>query len=141
MRKSIHVLNMSEYLQIDIDFGLEELEELSHKLIKDFLKEYEYLGYGGTRAVFDMGDGNVLKVAYNHDGIEANRREATWERTDIPVAECSSYKDEYDSGLCVIMEKVSIPHTWDIDVPDWVGYVDCGQVGFNKNGELVAYDL
>lgn len=24
--------------------------------------------------------------------------------------------------------------------PDWMGFVDCGQVGYNRFGQVVAYD-
>lgn len=44
----------------------------------------------------------------------------------------------------LVMEKVDIhgvSHLGYKDMPDWVGSVDCAQVGYDRNGRLVAYDL
>ena len=39
------------------------------------------------------------------------------------------------------MEYVEHADRFDNELPDWTGFVDCGQVGFTKKGELVAYDF
>lgn len=40
------------------------------------------------------------------------------------------------------MEKVEPLEKVDYkNLPFWVGMVDCGQVGYDKTGKLVAYDL
>lgn len=50
----------------------------------------------------------------------------------------------YWKGIPILwMEKVEIADWTDksySDFPDWVGSVDCGQVGYTRKGRLVAYD-
>lgn len=46
--------------------------------------------------------------------------------------------------MALKMEKVTpllVGHHPDSDLPDWVHWVDCAQVGYNDAGELIAYDL
>lgn len=118
------------------------MEDIFWVVIEELAAKYDLIGYGGTRVVFDTGDGNVIKIAYNDYGVQANgnevnRPEDHW----IPVAKCEFFEDSQGSGLCIIMEKVEVVTTFLLDKPYWVDYVDCQQVGYNSKGELVAYDL
>lgn len=95
-----------------------------------------------TRTVL-MYDGFVIKIPKNDEGAIANGMEIrTYQDPEgIPVAPvCGFY---VDGTLITVMERVS-PHPYafrDRGLPWWVGCVDCGQVGYRDNGELVAYDL
>lgn len=72
---------------------------------------------------------------------------------DVPIAECHLLPD----GV-LMMERVKSVNNLNehegadqltheemrklgYKRPDWAGSVDCGQIGYNRNGELVAYDL
>lgn len=72
---------------------------------------------------------------------------------DVPIAECHLLPD----GV-LMMERVKSVNNLNVHEgadqltvdemrkfgykrPDWAGSVDCGQIGYNRNGELVAYDL
>lgn len=98
-----------------------------------------------TRAVFDRGDGYVVKVPLTEEGFLANSREAHWTSTEVPVAPC--HLEVASTGVYVlVMEEVVRFPLYDDDgliddLPDWTGYVDCQQVGWLVDGRLVAYDL
>lgn len=106
--------------------------------------------YGRNRAVFFF-DKFVVKLPMNWGGVGDN----DWEGSisNGPDAEsCSwqvlfartrlAYVNQYP---IVFMERVEHAKYNDLrqlygKVPDWVGCVDCGQVGFTRSGKLVAYD-
>lgn len=98
-----------------------------------------------TRVVFlDKDNNQVIKIPLTSEGEMSNYREAKYssstEETYIKVASCSMVKDGEVEVLH--MEHVVIePNPYGENMPDWVKSVDCGQVGYNSKGELVAYDL
>ena len=125
---------------------LEEDEYLAEHvlpILDEFKALYGEPECGRTRAVFDMGNGYVAKVPLDYDGMSASRNELssfTTEDAFIPVAECY-FSDKFEEPI-LIMEKVNTKHGIKYsELPDWVGYVDCGQVGYDRKGNLVAYDL
>lgn len=82
----------------------------------------------------------VYKVPRNSRGFDDNEREAAWKDDFIPLADCS-LKVEMPSGIPVLkMERVS-PTVLKTEPPEWVMWVDCAQIGYTKDGRLVAYDL
>lgn len=96
---------------------------------------------GRTRAVYVTGEGHVIKVALNDEGEAANHNEAyasTLTDTFIPVAAC--HLELISDIQVLIMETVAHVGYHDGE-PDWVSWVDCGQVGTTQDGRLVAYDL
>lgn len=120
------------------------------KQIDHYTKQYGQPLLGRTRAVFDRGDGYMVKVPMNGEGLMANQSEImTHEAKDpyIPVAECrmeTDYSVVPEGMPVLVMEKVDIESASKLrykDMPDWVGSVDCGQVGYDRKGRLVAYDL
>ena len=132
-----------------LEFEGDPYHALTLKQINLFRKKYGEPLVGRTRAVFDRGDGYVVKVPINGEGFAANSREViTSEAEDpyTPVAECyhDTVYDASSEGISVlVMEKLSfegVPRGYN-NLPDWVMSVDGGQVGYNKKGELVAYDL
>lgn len=112
-------------------------------LIHSLTNKYGTPKIGRTRAVFDSQDGNVIKVPFNDEGEMANGYEhKAGKQQDpyIPVA--ANHFDQIDGVDVLVMEKVR-EHRFKSynDVPEWVGSVDSGQVGYDRNGNLVAYDL
>lgn len=140
--KTVHAVMADEF---DVEYA-----ESTVALMETFSENMEFIGWGRTRVVFDRGDGYVVKVPFNGEGYMANGGEyktytynvANPDNPGIPVAACN-FEDfnSMDKEIPVlIMEKVTYAHGEE-NLPDWVGWVDCGQVGYTKNGELVAYDL
>lgn len=44
------------------------------------------------------------------------------------------------NGLILVMELIDTKFLKPEEQPEWVDFVDCAQVGFNRKGKLVAYD-
>jgi hypothetical protein len=98
---------------------------------------------GRNRATFIIHD-YVIKCPINESGIHDNYNEAeiykqygNSEIAPFPLAKCHLLTTN-DIPM-VLMEKVEIK-PFDEAWPRWVDFVDCQQVGYNKNGLLVAYD-
>jgi hypothetical protein len=110
----------------------------------DFLKITDpsnIIGEGRNRIVYSLNDRFVIKIAKNSYGecnnykehkIFANNGKFGW---DFPIAWCKLYRS---NSLYLIMEKLK-PANYD-NLPGWVSYVDCCQVGIDFKGNLVAYD-
>lgn len=118
--------------------------EFAHMLVY-FDNKYETLGFGKTRVVFAGKSGqDVIKVPYAMQGTFANHQELT-PSTWLGGAEyCASTweDDEYTSrfGVLIIrMERLRLPERG-TKLPDWTAAVDCAQVGYKRDGALVAYD-
>lgn len=110
------------------------------KVINKFSTAHgEPIGRGRTRLVFDRGDGYVLKVPLNWEGITDSYNESEWSSEYIPVAKC--HIEELGEVPVLVMEKVSIVQRDFKELPDWTMSVDCQQVGLNSKGQLVAFDL
>lgn len=139
---------LMEYIEGQMqEFAGDEYYDFTLNQIKLYTKKYGKPWVGRTRAVFDRGDGYVIKVPMNGEGYAANNAEvinASMEDPYIPVAECW-HQEDYSitpKGVpTLIMEKVEHCRADYRNMPDWVMSVDGGQVGYNKKGELVAYDL
>lgn len=70
-----------------------------------------FLGAGGTRRVYDLGDGNVLKIAKSAQGKLCNKMEVDLFRvTDGPLkrflAEIVSFDENY---RWIVMKKYNVP--------------------------------
>lgn len=104
----------------------------------------------GCYRITFIGDDHVIKVPYNHYGIESNEVEAMWDNDKIPLAACELIDSPISSfGVQLLwMEKVtpvpgaSMVKEWseEFKYPDWVKSIDGYQVGFNAAGELVCFD-
>jgi hypothetical protein len=109
-------------------------------------KFWELIGEGRNRIVYGRGN-YVVKVPLNEDGISDNYHERwTWLHRD----EGFSYARCRLIGALLIMQYARFPvegktdengwHEYRKDLPWWVDFIDCQQVGYNRFGELVAYD-
>lgn len=104
---------------------------------------------GRTRNVYVLDDDRVVKVPTDEDGLNAIYVEASWsERYGkdgyIPIAEAKieTWKSADGTELDVlVMERVEEVYLSYKEMPDWVGSVDCAQVGYDRAGRLVAFDL
>jgi hypothetical protein len=122
------------------------------KMSLDFLKtekltkQLQFLGAGGTRKAFLSKCGKwVFKIPTDDYGDSANYLEARdWEHDQFVgrehLAKCMLIN--IHGCVCLMMEYVE-PILWKKDnpeLPEWTGYIDCCQVGYNLHGKLVAYD-
>jgi hypothetical protein len=135
-----------------IDYLLERMQdEISEGFVTSLLwgpveelsRSREYLGAGISRGVFMWEPGWVVKAAIRDSGLYANAREANlYERYGkeggIPYAECRLV--EFAGVDVLVMEWVEHDFRPLLKQPSWVMRVDCAQVGFDREGNLVAYD-
>ena len=95
---------------------------------------------GRHRAVFSNGR-NVFKYPINDYGFHDN----AWEyrkysnRTDksFPMARCRII-DIKEIPILVMEFVEQVPYGK--DMPSWADFIDSQQVGWNKKGDIVAYD-
>lgn len=110
---------------------------------EDFKAVAEVLGMpiasGRNRTVFKSECGEwVYKLAHHVSGEIDNAYEAKcWAKGHEEAPEC--YETEIAGVPVLRMEFVAA--TSGKDLPDWVDFIDCRQVGYTKDGRLVAYDL
>lgn len=130
---------------LDTDFN-DAYEGVPALLLIKFAEQGYPLFYGRHRAVFDLGSW-VVKIPTCDNGYADNDWEGSItsqsKRRDIQYAETRMVY--YRNIPIVFMEKIIDASFDEIrkrlkKVPDWVYSVDCQQVGFNKHGELKAYD-
>ena len=100
---------------------------------------------GRTRIVFHVTASEVVKVPRTEEGMLASSGEAHWSEKNgktgyIPVADTRI--DFIDDVPVLRMEKIRHPTKAERRAfPDWTGSVDCAQVGYDRHGVLVAFDL
>ncbi len=98
-----------------------------------------HVGTGRNRIVYRRRN-IVIKFPLNDYGIYDNNYEYRFYKKHkksgfIPYANCKIWKNNV-----LIMEYIK--HVgWKDGQPDWCNFVDCGQVGMDKNNKLVAYDF
>lgn len=79
----------------------------------------------------------VLKIPRNECGIADNLHESCVSGI-YHNARCRTIN--LFGTTCLVMEYLK-PAGYEDDLPDWTGFVDCCQVGYNRNGKLLAYDF
>jgi hypothetical protein len=134
-----------ELLDEDLTDGA---KALLRPLYERYLKRAQEVWCGRNRAVFDMGS-YVVKLPRNSQGFGDNDWEGSISNgPDSDPAEDIQYArtrmfyvklPEHDYIPILFMEKVVYAERQE-HLPDWVMSVDCGQVGWSKNGKLVAFD-
>jgi hypothetical protein len=124
-------------IDVQINCVVRKLEQLG----------YKFLASGIRRSTWAKNDKFVLKVPHNDAGLYHNTSEASRYNKfgkfgDFPLAACHIIHI-YDIPL-VKMEMIK-PLLW-TDYREfkktngWVDFVDCGQVGYDDQGNVVAYD-
>lgn len=100
---------------------------------------------GRNRVVFHMGR-YVVKLPMNYGGVADNDWEGSVRHSQDPrEAKYARTRMVYFGEIPVVfMEYVKSTGYSDLrnlgPVPKWVDGIDCQQVGFNRRGQLVAYD-
>jgi hypothetical protein len=128
----------------------QELDDVLNIFVSRYGGKALSIEQGRNRRVYVM-KAYVVKVPVNQDGIADNH----WEGS---VSNSSQYPQSdwqvqfartrlvFQNGIPIVyMERVEEATSGAIHnrlgrVPNWIGCVDCGQVGFTKRGALVAYD-
>ena len=106
-------------------------------------KGFDLLGEGRHRQAFLTPSGKyVIKFPLNPEGAVANDEEAHIYATSPKkererLAKCRLFY--YNNLPCLIMEYVEEVTKWD-KLPKWTRFIDCGQVGYTRYGQLVAFD-
>lgn len=115
-------------------------------VIEEFFHRFGSARGGGSKLAFIDPDGDVIKVPHDSDSESMLEREVkTYQRyisgypDAIPIARC--FLERYRGIYIQRMELVTRHDISPRDYPDWVWEVDCEQVGYNRAGELVAFDL
>lgn len=115
------------------------INERAEAILAKLIEKYGQPECGRNRACF-ISKHCVLKFPLNDGGVADN----DWEGS------CSG--DIYAVGkwlqigefVCVMQEKLTLIPEEAFSyatLPDWVGSVDCGQVGYDKKGRLKAFDF
>lgn len=104
-----------------------------------------YLGSGRHREVWRLPSGNVLKIPKGMTGEAANVEESKMWINRFNLEDCHSdwklARCRLIPGTFILVMEYLRPHKMCYDeLPYWCQLVDGGQVGFNRKGELVAYD-
>jgi hypothetical protein len=134
------------------EFGKYEDEITQHvaKVIDNFETKGYKLVTGRNRAILiDPNKRHVIKVPINGMGIRDNEYEYDMfkkyksGREIIPVATCKIFYADKTVGIpLLMMDYVKVINGYTLkDAPNWVSWIDCAQVGYDRKGNLVAYDL
>lgn len=97
------------------------------------------LDFGRNRVVF-ANDRIVVKFPRNCNGEADN----CWEGSCRGPTKARGKRIELDGFICVMQERVQRIYA-DVPRPDvlpkWADFIDCLQVGFDRQGRLRAYDF
>ncbi len=100
---------------------------------------FKVVGQGRHRRGMLFPSGKyILKVPINTEGEQANLEEAERYQTDYSEKGARCRLIYYKDFPCIVMEMVK-PAVYSPDCP-FLKEVDCGQVGYNRRGKIVAYD-
>ena len=99
---------------------------------------------GGRRIAFRLPR-CVAKLPLGMEGVFANNHERRAFHQTLrgeayrPVAACRVRTNA--DGIPILLMRIVDPVTSSLGLPDWTLSVDCAQVGLDRRGRLVAYDL
>lgn len=111
-------------------------------------KTWEFIGQSRHRAVWRHGN-YVIKVPVCEEGVHDNLHEAhVWQIRDHKRYSWAKYARCRLIGVILVMEYARYPgplseesgHIPFKKCPEWAYFIDCQQVGYNRRGEIVAYD-
>ena len=137
--------------RLQANFRSRELAEGVRNAVRKLISSgAEWIGTGTSRICFSYpGSTTVIKVPFSAEGQEASVNEAQafenfqkYPAVCTPIADCNIVDFTATFGMkLLVMERLFEFPTVRIALPDWVARVDCGQVGYNSEKRLVAYDL
>ena len=119
----------------------EEFIPVLHRLFTE-LKAlgFKVVGQGRHRRGMLFPSGKyILKVPINTEGQQANEEEAERYQTDYSEKGARCRMIDYKGFPCLVMEAVK-PNLYSSSDCPFLHEVDCGQVGMNRKGKIVAYD-
>lgn len=117
------------------------LEETFLHVQSTAASRFEHLGTGRQRAVFRLNEDCVLKVPISAEGQISNWVEAhTYQssRNETPCIYAACRPSLFEDLPCLEMEFVE--QGCPDPAPDWTDFIDCRQIGWTRDGRLVAYD-
>lgn len=104
-------------------------------LINKLVAKYGEPDCGRNRAVF-ISKFCVIKIPINDNGVLDN----DWEASVISDTTAKGRWLEIEGLVCCMQQKLNTEVVYK-DLPDWVNSVDCRQVGYDRKGNLRAYDF
>lgn len=135
-------MGFADYMESES--GVNSVSDLTQQLLVwvQPLLGLKHLGTGRHRTTYRLNETTVWKFPLSADGCFDNLREAkVYQDTngvdgEFRYAACSVFP------LCglAILEMEYVEPKWSTRLPKWTGWIDCQQVGYNRNGILVAYD-
>lgn len=124
------------------DFESPECENDIRKLIQDYQSKYKIIGCGRNRLVFADRDW-VLKVPCNTAGMFDNEHEYQVYKRSQQLEHISGEIRYARCRMCgpyvLVMEQLDTSIDRE-SFPSWASWVDCGQVGLDRQGRFAAYD-
>lgn len=116
--------------------------DLAERALTHLLTRYTCIGTGLYRIAFQVGD-HVFKFPRDESGEYCNDGEGSVQGTIFARGKWI----EWRGFVCVMQEKLTMPtnnqfaHIRRRPRLDWIGSIDGGQVGYDKQGRIKAYDF
>lgn len=118
------------------------LEHKRIETIRNLQLKYGKPAYGRNRATF-FSKKVVIKVPINPSGDNDNVWEARSYKTESYYTRTRLV--EINGLYCAMAEKIDRINPYSDEhrksMPEWVNWIDCGQVGYDRKGRLKAYDF
>ncbi len=122
-----------------IDWHDKTINDRAESALKKLINKYGQPQCGRNRAAF-ISKHCVIKFPLNDDGVA----DCDWEGSYSGEHLAKGRWIQIDGFVCVIQEKLRLIPNKEFsyaNLPDWVGSIDCGQVGYDKKDRLKAYDF
>lgn len=120
-------------------FGKDSINYKAQLILFALEKKYGKPSCGRNRACFYSKD-RVIKFPLNNHGFGDNDWEGSVSGEEYAKGRCVLI----DGFICLVQERLKPWQDCGIkykDLPDWTGFIDCAQVGYDNKGNLKAYDF
>jgi len=123
--------------------------DAQQKVLTRLNRKYGHPACGRHRCTFSS-KAVVIKVPLNQGGVAANSREYQLWKEQVAQGYSDPREIRYSRSRIIyvhdlpllVMQKLDIARSYEQGpMPDWAGWVDCGQVGKDKRGNWRAYDF
>ncbi len=128
--------NLNDYLHGG--FSYEARDNEASIVLSKLIKKYGNPTCGRNRATF-IGKNFVIKFPLNDDGEMNNSIEANFNFENTAKG-----KSFFINGFTCLIQERLIPLDYPLDfskLPEWTKSIDSGQVGYDSEGVLKAYDF
>jgi hypothetical protein len=128
--------NLKDYLHGG--FNNNQKDSNASIVLKKLIKKYGIPECGRNRATF-ISKNYVIKFPLNEDGENNNLSESNFKSKITAKSKFLNISGFY----CTIQERLkNLEYPVDFEkLPQWTKKIDSGQVGFDKNGNIKAYDF